>query len=99
MAILKSSLEEPLLSREQCAVIRAIAHSTQLLEAEVLVSKQLEISDTGHPLIGQPLNAKISLMLNYLKAERERVLTHVKIPSLKVANQSIGNTLDPKCGS
>lgn len=80
MAILKSSLEEPLLTREQTSVIRAIAHAAQISEA----IKQLDISATivSNGIATDPSCANIR---EYLKAELSRTLTQVKIPKRPVA--------------
>jgi hypothetical protein len=90
MAILKSSLEEPLLTREQTSVIRAIAHSAQIAEA----IKQLSIIKTSITDGITPRNELID-MENYLKAEALRVLTQVKIPKRPVVTTTEADTKDP----
>jgi hypothetical protein len=90
MAILKSSLEEPLLTREQTSVIRAIAHSAQIAEA----IKQLSIIKTSITDGITPRNELVD-MENYLKAEALRVLTQVKIPKRSVATTTEADTKDP----
>jgi uroporphyrinogen-III synthase len=75
MAILKSSLEEPLLTREQTSVIRAIAHSAQIAEA----IKQLGIIDDIMTK-GLVPRHDTSEILDYLKAEASRVLMQIKVP-------------------
>lgn len=89
MAILKSSLEEPLLTREQTSVIRAIAHAAQIAEAV----KQLSIIETVIPNGNMPM-AELQDMKEYLKAETYRVLTHVKIPKRLVAIPTKADTKD-----
>jgi hypothetical protein len=90
MAILKSSLEEPLLTREQTSVIRAIAHSAQIAEA----IKQLLIINASITNGVSPSNELIDIE-NYLKAEALRVLTQVKIPKRSVVTTTVADTKDP----
>jgi hypothetical protein len=93
MAILKGSLEEPLLSREQAAVIRAIAHAAQLFEAEQVLYKMESETRKWKGL--EPTVPDANPLNKYLKAERERVLTQVKIPASKVTS-SVADTNVPK---
>jgi hypothetical protein len=89
MAILKSSLEEPLLTREQTSIIRAIAHSAQIAEA----IKQLSIIDellTNGKLPRQ----NPSELRDYLNAEASRVLMQIKIPKRSVATTTQADTKD-----
>jgi len=90
MAILKSSLEEPLLTREQTSVIRAIAHSALIAEA----IKQLSIINISIANGETPRNEVIDIE-SYLKAEALRVLTQVKIPKRSVATTTEADTKDP----
>jgi hypothetical protein len=81
MAILKSVLEEPLLTREQASVIRVIAHAAQLNEALNVLSK---LRDIGASPVNQGIYAtEVSPIESYIHAELKRVLTQVKIPRRK----------------
>jgi len=79
MAILKSSFEEPLLTREQSSVVRAIAHAAQLTEAFSALKKTQEII-LNEKSMTLSSNDNIPSVLNYLQAEVERVLMQIKTP-------------------
>jgi len=78
MAILKSSLEEPLLTREQSSVVRAIVHAAQIAEAYTALQKIISNDD-----LKQVSNLSISHyqdLSQYLLAETNRVLISIKTP-------------------
>jgi hypothetical protein len=91
MAILKSSLEEPLLTREQMSIIRDIAHAAQIAEAYNQASKIKEMMVViEQQSIGKPkTDSDITNLLNvmaYLKAEALRVLMQIKVPRRQLAD-------------
>lgn len=90
MAILQSALVEPLLSRQQTAVIRDIARATQIGEALVMLDKLSKIipKDSESKAYYEKLNS-------YLGAEARRVLMQIKIPVL-TADLTRGDTTTPK---
>jgi len=78
MAILKSSLEEPMLTREQTHVIRAIVHAAQIAEALKALSI-IEVTMTN----GVLPTAQVPQLKQYLMDQVNRVLTQVKIPKVE----------------
>lgn len=95
MAILQSVLVEPLLSRQQSAVIRNIACVAQLTEA-------LKMLDNTESTMVPRLNAKanslspeVTLRIrDYLHAEIIRVLMQIKVPVTSTV-QSGADTTTP----
>lgn len=85
MAILKTSLEEPLLSRDEQAVIRVIAHVAQIAEAmKALQSATGTIIPTENPLREtSELNNTIKQLNEYLMLKAQRALTQVRLPATK----------------
>jgi len=83
-------LEEPLLTREQTSVIRAIAHSAQIAEA----LKQISMIES---VITNGVEPRIELtdMKTYLVVEANRVLTQVKIPKRSVPTPTEADTKNP----
>lgn len=86
MAILKSALEEPLLSRTQTAVLRNIACATQLNEG---LRNVKQIKDTMCVLRPGQTETKspYSEIEDYLKSEINRVLMQIKVPAYKSLDQ------------
>lgn len=82
MAILQSALVEPLLSRQQSAVIRNIACAAQMNEA--LKSLKLIEGELSTDQLAMPTAEPIAHIRNYLKAEITRVLMQIKIPAKAV---------------
>lgn len=82
MAILKTSYEEPLLSKEQSSVVRAIAHATQLTEALIGIKKMREIINSPNNAFEAKsrVNDYFDTTSEYLEAEIKRVLMQIKIP-------------------
>jgi len=103
MAILKSSLEEPLLTREQMSIIRDIAHAAQIAEAykQLNIVKDIIILSTGSTTNwqGQRQVTDEETMINnitsYLKAEASRTLMQIKIPRRQFANTAQTDPKDP----
>jgi hypothetical protein len=98
MAILKSSLDEPLLTREQMSIIRDIAHAAQIANAikELTIVKDMIITPGNVNWQANdkyPEQEHITNLLNYLKAEASRVLMQIKIPRRQLA---ITVQADPK---
>lgn len=99
MAILKSSLDEPLLTREQMSIIRDIAHAAQIANAikELTIVQDIIIVPGSNvnwqANDKQPEQEHITNLLTYLKAEASRVLMQIKIPRRQLA---ITVQADPK---
>lgn len=92
MAILASALVEPLLSRQQSAVVRNIACAAQLNEAlKSLMLMKVTLS-TDHGLM--PDAEPMILIEQYLKAEITRVLMQIKLPA-KPVSVSKADTIAP----
>lgn len=89
MAILKNSLEEPMLTREQTHVIRAIVHAAQIAEAIKLMAF-IETNMTN----GVLPTAQLSQLRQYLQDQAIRVLTQVKIPKSLVAALTVADPND-----
>jgi predicted nucleotide-binding protein (sugar kinase/HSP70/actin superfamily) len=90
MAILQSAMVEPLLSRQQTAVIRDIARAAQLGEALGVLDKLSKI--VTKDIVSKAYNEKLS---SYLNAEIKRVLMQIKIPVI-TADAIKGDTTTPK---
>jgi len=90
MAILQSAMVEPLLSRQQTAVIRDIARAAQLGEALGVLDKLSKI--VTKDIVSKAYNEKLS---SYLNAEIKRVLMQIKIPVI-TADANKGDTTTPK---
>lgn len=92
MAILQSALVEPLLSRQQSAVVRNIACAAQLNEALkslVLMKDQLSTDQLALPTAEPIIHIE-----QYLKAEITRVLMQIKLPA-KPVSVSKADTIVP----
>jgi len=81
MAILQSALVEPLLSRQQSAVMRNIACATQLNEALKGILSLKEIVSRANNYVVRPY--ELDPLIDYLSAEIIRVLMQIKIPADK----------------
>jgi len=92
MAILQSALVEPLLSKQQTAVLRDIARAAQLTEA--LKSIKLIESELFTDRMAMPKAEPISHLSSYLKAEITRVLMQIKVPAIAISD-SKADTLAP----
>lgn len=88
MAILQGALVEPLLSRQQIAVVREIAHAAQLNEALIAIQK-LDLTKVSIPT-GHAIGVKATVsenenirqpIIDYLQAEIIRVLMQIKTPA------------------
>jgi len=84
MAILQSALVEPLLSRQQTAVLRDIARAAQLTEA--LKSLKLMETELSTDQLAMPTAQTTGSLSKYLKAEITRVLMQIKVPALAVSD-------------
>ena len=96
MALTQKSLEEPLLSRQQAAVCRDIARAAQITEALKLViqvSEFIEPKSNAHSEARSKEFIKTEALKNYLKAEVERVLMQIKLPSTPV---TVSQSVPPK---
>lgn len=85
MAILKSVLDEPLLSRQQAVVLRDIARAAQLSQG----LKELQnIEDNLDPKQDDNVlrRSRYLDIQSYLSSEIKRILTQVKVPKLKPEN-------------
>jgi len=85
MPILQKTLEEPLLTRQQVAVVRDIARAAQLAGALKELQMTIQIVSLSHesePLKVQPITrlANVPNVVAYLKDEVERVLMQIKTP-------------------
>jgi len=102
MAILKSSLEEPLLSREQMSIIRDIAHAAQLAEAikqfnivtDYLIDPKTKDQWTLSTASKSEKEEILENIQNYLKAEINRVLMQIKVPRRQLAKEVKADTKD-----
>jgi hypothetical protein len=83
MAILKASLEEPLLSRDETIVIRAIAHVAQIAEAYKALQMINDgiLKDQANQCAAS--NQHLQSLNEYLKHKALRVLTQIKIPKVQ----------------
>lgn len=81
MPILQSVLAEPLLTRQQVAVVRDIARAAQILEALKSlkgIQESFTSNNTSDGTIGLKRSSEIQ---EYLKAEIMKVLMQIKLPS------------------
>jgi ABC-type polysaccharide/polyol phosphate transport system ATPase subunit len=85
MAILRTALEEPLLSRQQSSVLREIARAAQLNQGLIEVRKVSESLSEGTGL-NQQLT-KVKNLTTYLSSEIDRVLSSIKVPKIPDGNQ------------
>jgi hypothetical protein len=86
MPILQKTLEEPLLTRQQVAVVRDIARAAQLAGAlkELQMTIQIvnPLINESEPTKVQPITrlTNVPNVIAYLKDEVERVLMQIKTP-------------------
>jgi len=85
MSILQSALVEPLLSRQQAAVIREIARAAQLNEALVVIRK-INIATVSETTALSSPQTSTKLLQDYLESEIKKVLMQIKIPAPTVGD-------------
>lgn len=88
MAILKSALEEPLLSKQQQAIIREIARIAQLAEALKAI---IQYGEKAWPASGKtpsPKAVAYTKLCDYLRGEADKALMKIRIPAQTVTNDS-----------
>lgn len=83
MALLQSALVEPLLSRQQVAVLRDIARAAQMNEALKSI-KLIEVELTDQKAFGQAAVSPLIPIREYLTAEITRVLMQIKVPARSI---------------
>lgn len=86
MAILKSALEEPLLSRQQVVVLRDIARAAQLNQGLMDIRRIEDALNSCKPSNGQA-RAIAPDLVKYLESEIERVLMQIKVPKQALGDQ------------
>lgn len=79
MPILQKTLEEPLLTRQQSAVVREIARASQLVEAYKILDSMANLITMNNGLDATSAES-INQTKRYLQAESTRVLTQIKTP-------------------
>lgn len=87
MAILQKSLEEPLLSKAQAKVLRAIAQAGQLAEAKRILIQLGNISYGDSDSFERSGRSEIPNLTKYLDAEISRVLHSVKVPNVDYVSE------------
>lgn len=88
-SIKQTNLTEPLLSRQQIAVVRDIARAIELNNALKELESLKDYSNTGIAALPKTYMDQVDQITKYLNAEINKILMQIKLPKQPIGDPTI----------